>query len=163
MRRRRGVRASASAVGSTTELCQAGATLNKIAVQNVIAVVKAATELSSRRFLRNTGSARKSGGPTASSSRIIAVASSIPPRPALRASTSVSVTNCLTRRLRRAPNALRIVTSALREAPRASSTPATLAQAITSTRVAAAKQSSSTVSQGCSASFCSENNCTRRP
>jgi hypothetical protein len=66
-----------------------------------------------------------------------AEASAMPPVPPAIASTALSVSDWRTRRLRLAPRAARVANSRRRDASRASSSPATLAQAISRNRPAA--------------------------
>ena len=87
---------------------------------------------------------RISEGLTASSPGMAQAASRTPTNPPIRASSTLSVSNCRTRRRRLAPRAVRIETSRDRVVARASKRLVTFAHAMSNTKATATNNSTST-------------------
>ena len=107
-------------------LCSAGTIPNRTPTTADTATANAAT----RRSRRTSSSRGRFSGARASSPSTPHFAMTRPRTPPAVASTRLSVSSCVTRRARPAPSAVRTASSRRRPAPRASSSPATLAQAI---------------------------------
>ena len=128
-------------VSSVFAIDQAGARPNNNPVSTVIPRANTTTVLS----MVTVGNGRTPKGRPTLISRTAQTATAIPRRPPIEASTRLSTSSCLSRRLRLAPSAVRTAISRSRAIARLSNRFATLAHAISSTHATPPRSTSSDV------------------